>query len=45
MKVVIIAFIFLIVGANIGYLLGAAVTVKMLSEHIEEGDVEDVKRN
>ena len=45
MKIALIAIIFLIVGANIGYLLGAAVTVKMLAEHVEEGDVEDVKRN
>ena len=45
MNIAVIAIIFLIVGANIGYLLGAAVTVKMLAEHVEEGDVEDVKRN
>lgn len=45
MKIILIAIIFLIVGANIGYLLGAAVTVKMLAEHVEEGDIEDVKRN
>ena len=45
MNIVVIAIICLIVGANIGYLLGAAVTVKMLAEHVEEGDVEDVKRN
>lgn len=45
MKIVLIAVIFLIVGANIGYFLGAAVTFKMLANHIEEGDIEDVKRN
>ena len=45
MKIMLIAIIFLIVGAEIGYLLGAAVTVKMLAEHVEEGDIEDVKRN
>ena len=45
MKIILIAIIFLIVGANIGYLLGAAVTVKMLAEHVEEGDIDDVERN
>ena len=45
MKIVIIAVICLIVGAEFGYMLGAAVTVKALADHIEEEDVKHDEGN
>lgn len=45
MTLLICSVIGLIVGGNLGYLLGAYITYRMFAEHIEEGDVEDVKRN
>lgn len=45
MKAAIVAAVFLIVGVNIGYLLGAYITYKMLASNIEEEDIDHVKRN
>ncbi|MBR3320587.1 MAG: hypothetical protein IKG04_01385 [Exiguobacterium sp.] len=45
MKAAIVAAVFLIVGMNLGYLLGAYITYKMLASNVEEGDIDHVKRD